>query len=237
VISFFAPKPWSLSQTILNFNRQMKPWELRGGAVVYSAPLQGAVIHRLRPLEADEISKHLKLVRDEYKNVFTLPLMMAFIGLESRFDPACENRNGKLIAGRTVASTRLEDYDRMDVGNWDMGLCQLKLRYVQADPRTNCPSLSAAKDYAMSIPDAIEQKTRILIDNWLAAKKFLASNPEYLGVDSKMLGIEMYQAGRTGAIAKLKASTPFTYAPKVAVLEQQFAARLGIASVFAKKAG
>ena len=252
MLNIFKPKPWSIVQTALNHNRKMRPWVLTGGAVIMDIPTQGVLIHRLRPVDAEAISVHVKVIRGRYNNVFGVPLMLAFMGLESFFDPNAVNENGKprpeamtrrgligdfagdpafrALVYRTL--TDPADWDRSDKGNWDVGLCQLKLRYVVGDERTDTINVSEAYAFAMDIADSVEQKTRIMIDAWLAAKKFIRENPEYEWVGHQRLGIESYQSGRTGAQQKLIDGKPFTYAPKVIALEREFAKRLQLPSEF-----
>lgn len=222
---------WTTVQTILNFNRRMSPWKLRAGDIIYQWKPTGAVARRISPTDAERISTAVK--RGQIQTGFPMSIALAFMGMESRFDPNAMNMNGRLKLGAVEGSINPDDWDRSDKGNWDVGVSQLKLKYLAARADTGLNgNLDDALELAQDIDRAVQVKFAIMRENVVWARRFQSENPKYQVYSAHYLALLAYNSGRTGAEKLLETGGKLVYADRVMGLEREFALRLGIKSVF-----
>jgi hypothetical protein len=201
-------------EVILKKNETVNPKVKIPGAIIFVSQRAGVVIHRISKDTALRISELIK--KEEALTYVSRALSLAFLSQESLFDPEAKNKN----------------YKYEDMSAWDVGLCQLNLGVLSREKKLGFNGdLFQAQAFAYDITKAIPWKYQLILRNTVAAKRFLRLNPEYK-IDPWLLGCQMYNAGPTGAIRMLKAGLPLEYAEKIKKLEQEYAAELGLPSMF-----
>lgn len=207
-------------EAILAFNRRAAPNVKIEGQVVFSAPLAGSIIHRIGIEDAKAISTIVKV--EEAKTFIPRTLSLAFMGNESMFDPEAINKNYNLM--------------QENKARWDVGVGQLNIGVLSREKALALNGdLEAAETFAYDITKAIPWKFKLIIQNLLWAKAFLAANPT-LKMDALYLSLIAYNRGRTGAARAIAAGEiSFPYADGIVRTERWFATALKLQSVFANR--
>lgn len=198
--------------------------EMNGGpaytnGVVYN-PAKGTLIHKVSKQTADTLAETMIAASKET----SLPLAygMACLCAESLFDPACQNGN---LLGSNKAN---------DPAGYDMGIAQLKLRYLIGN--SGITDVNSAQTFAMDPTKAIPYCFRSMNSRLLTADEFIKqTNPdtqEFVGFHNRYyVATAEYNFGKTG-FDEMNHNEPVSHSDIVMKYERQFSTLLGEPSVF-----
>ena len=187
----------------------------------FGNPVSSA-IYRIDMDTAMMISTHLK--RGTIEKDLPLSYTLACIAQESLFDPQCFNKN--------LRGSNRED----NPAKYDIGLCQLNLRYL-IDPKVPGRStLEEAREFAHDLDRAIPyflQNQKDLLDYAKGLKWGKGADPRT--VNPYFVASTLYNMGRAGGAEALRggpgARSVTPHAASISKLESRFALELGLPSV------
>jgi hypothetical protein len=192
-------------EIILGINMRMGRFDVKPGDVAWQSQEKQAKIHRIDDIIAKKVAALLK--HQSTTTFIPLSTVLAIMTMESKFDPKAENHNGQ------------PDWKR-----WDVGSCQLNLGVLSREATLGLTSYEACRDFALNIDTAIPWKFQIILRNLKAAKKYIEKKG--IELDPWYLMLEMYNKGPTGAVRRLEAGEPMSYANLVQTHENDIRGRL-----------
>jgi hypothetical protein len=177
-----------LAKAILNYNNGLLFFKL---AASYSIPIKGVVIHKIDAMQAAAIAVEIEAGAARYD--LDPCFLTGCLLIESTGDPNCQN--GNLAPGESNTQN-----DRL---GYDMGVAQLKLRYLtgSAPGVTDAPG---ARAFALDITRAIPYFCSLMAGKVAYAKTVIAQNtapvPDTRLNNPYLLGTGMYNFGNTGMV-------------------------------------
>jgi len=189
----------------------------QGQVLEWGNPVSSA-IHRISLQTAEDISTHLK--RGAIQKGLPLTYTLACIAQESLFDPECFNKN--------LSGSNREN----NPAKYDIGLCQLNLRYL-IDPKVpERATLELAQSFAhnldLAVPYFLENQKGLLdyarTLSWSRGADPRSKNPLWVAST-------MFNQGRVGGVRNIEARDAGIHGASIAKLEVWFADQLGYASV------
>jgi hypothetical protein len=217
-----TPKNASIEQLLLAYNNRIT---FTNG--VFLNPRKGVAIHKLVPDQAAQIADALRaaLAPDQPGQPARLPLSyaLACLCIESLFDPAC--MNGNLLGSNP----------NNDPAGYDVGIAQLKLRYlIGADAKTVDDARAFALDPTKAIPHFVARMGAALVvaeANIAELQPGSAILPQFRNPYYYATGA--YNFGATGMRKVVDTATvPPVHCEQVVKFEQNFATALGTTSIF-----
>jgi hypothetical protein len=185
---------------------------------------QGGGLHKLDEATALAIAE---VIVDNADGGLTVPYLMGCIGIESVFDPKCEN--GNYSYGAHVGSNPTEHEDGFDVG-----IAQLKLKYLMEDRKCDVVAAHAfACDYTKAIPYMATTMKLLLgyADALIQDTKRSDVLEDFM--NRYIVATGAYNYGRTGMKNLIATATVLpAHCKVVKQYEQEYAALLKIPSVF-----
>ena len=200
----------TISQIMLAQNNSHFP----GAELYLSNPAKGVTMHKIPPEMADDLADTFT------KNVsnFPVPYALACMCIEALFDPNCVN-------GNLMGSNKQND----PLG-YDMGMCQLKLKYLPTG------TLEERKAFAFDPNQAIPYFVRTMQTNVSWASTQIGSFESDVFEDFRnpyFLATCAYNFGKVGILEMITTKEPLpTHGIHVRDLERTFAKELGLVSVF-----
>jgi hypothetical protein len=185
---------------------------------VFANPIKGAVIHKIDEATAEQVGLAIQQMADGYK----LPLSFVLGGLfiEGCFDPKCQN--GNLGPGESNTAN--------DPLGYDMGIAQLKLRYLIG--LYGLKTADEARAFALDFNKAISHYCKTMAGYVADAKTTPGLSGNY--TNPYYEATCRYNFGATG-LQKLQEQNHFAPLPHgkdVVDLERAFAKTLGLTSIF-----
>lgn len=213
-----------VEDAILLYNNGLSNWAtaIEG---VWNDLVKGVVIHKIDLPTAAAVSTRVK----PSAAAVGLPLayVLGCLAIESTLDPACQN--GNLGPGESNTAN--------DPLGYDMGIAQLKLRYLVdvAPGVTDAPSALA---FALDIDKAIPYFCSLMAGKLLWAQNIAQANtssaPDVrLTSAPLLLATGAYNFGETGMLAYYEGGTFPSHCQQVLDLSRYFEAKLGEPDIFA----
>jgi hypothetical protein len=212
-----------LEDVIRSYNNGLSNWATPE-ATLWSDVVKGVIIHKIDLPTAAAISTRVKPSAVMYE--LPLTFVLACLAIESTLDPRCEN--GNLGPGESNTAN--------DPLGYDMGIAQLKLRYLvgSAPGVTDAPSALA---FAFDVDKAIPYFCSLMATKYLWAQNVIQQNNSS-APDSRLnefpllLATGAYNFGDNGMLVYYENGTFPTHCQHVLNLEQYFAGKLGVTSQF-----
>jgi hypothetical protein len=158
-----------------------------------------------------------------------LSVSLACLAIESTLDPACQNANtGTNSLG--VARSNPDNNPML----YDMGIAQLKLTYITAPGVVDHASaLAFALDIDKAIPYFVSIMNGHLVWALATIQDNTSSIPDPRLSNPWLLATGAYNFGPTGMLAYYKNGTFPSHCQEVIDLEEYFATKRGVPSIFA----
>jgi hypothetical protein len=206
-----------IASVILAYNNSQAFFKL---GPAWSVPAKGVVIHEINAGEANAIS--LQIQKSAPQHNLPTSYVLACLAIESVLDPNCENGN---FAGSNPTKDPL---------GYDMGIAQLKLRYITAEGVT-FENPEQAKAFAFDVSKAIPYFCLEMAGKIAAAKDVIARNtssaPDARLNNPLILGTCLYNFGTTGGVENYYQKGVFpSHCTHVIDLWQYFDKALGVKS-------
>jgi hypothetical protein len=199
---------------------------------VYHNPVEGVTIHKITAAQAAAISTRIKPAAAQYE--LPLSYALACLAIESTFDPECENANIGVNAAGVARSNPTND----PLG-YDMGIAQLKLRYLigSVADADSVVDAASAKAFAFSVDRAIPYFCSLMADKIMWATNVIerdtSSAPDVRLRNPLLLATGSYNFGETGMLEYFENGTFPSHCQHVVNLSRYFSSKLGVADIFA----
>lgn len=177
-----------LAQAILTYNNGLSFFK---DAASYTVAAKGVVIHKIDGVQATAIADPIEAGAKEFG--LDPCFLSGCLLIESTGDPSCQN--GNLGPG--------ESNTQNDPLGYDMGIAQLKLRYLVGSA-TGVTDAASARSFALDITKAIPYFCSLMAGKVAYAKTVIAENistvPDPRLKNPYLLGTGMYNFGDTGMV-------------------------------------
>jgi hypothetical protein len=211
-----------ICEAILAYNNDLAMFK---DAVSWTEPAKGVVIHKIAEADALAITLAVKAATTKYALPITYTL--GCLAIESTLDPLCENGN---FLGSNTAK---------DPIGYDMGIAQLKLRYL-VGTAPNVKTVDDARAFAFNPELAIPYHCSLMATHVIWAQGIIDGNsssaPDPRFNDPNcgvfLLATGAYNFGNTGMLAYYENGTFPSHCQHVIDLERSFAEKTGVVSVF-----
>ncbi|MGB8910004.1 MAG: hypothetical protein WCC84_14760 [Candidatus Cybelea sp.] len=177
-----------LARAILEYNNGLLFFKL---AASYTVALKGVVIHKIDAVQAAAVAEAIAAGAKEYD--LDPCFLSGCLLIESTGDPNCQN--GNLGPG--------ESNTQNDPLGYDMGVAQLKLRYLVGSAQ-GVSDAADARAFALDITQAIPYFCSLMAGKVAYAKTVIAKNtssvPDKRLNNPYLLATGMYNFGDTGMV-------------------------------------
>ncbi|MGA8535172.1 MAG: hypothetical protein WB615_13780 [Candidatus Tumulicola sp.] len=205
-----------LGSVILHYNNMQSRWWL--GVQTWTVAAKGVALHKINAAQAALIASAIEArpATSSVPETVALGLMAS----ESLLDPLCQNGN---FLGSNPAKV---------LGGFDMGLCQLKLKYITAPEVSN---LDDAKAFAFDPTKAIPYFYEIFAGKIEWAEGVIAGHKSAWTQwnNPLILAVGAFKLGETGVMTLYQGGTWATELNTFIQLESWFASQLGVPSALA----
>lgn len=209
-------------EAILQYNNSQALFKLLPS---WSNPIKGVVIHKIDQAGAEAISARIKPACEA--EGLPLTYTLGCLAIESVLDPQCQN--GNLGPGESNTAN--------DPLGYDMGIAQLKLRYLVEGHAPGCTDAVSANAFALDVDRAIPYHCSLMAGKVLWAQNVIQANtssaPDSRLSNPYLLATGAYNFGQTGMMGYYESGQFPSHCQHVLDLEQYFAKLLGITSIFA----
>ncbi len=205
-----------LGTVILQYNNMQSYWKL--GVQTWTVAAKGVVVHKINAAQAALIASTIESqpATSPVPETIALGLMAS----ESLLDPLCQN--GNFLGSNPTKA----------LGGFDMGLCQLKLKYITTP---GVSSLADAQAFAFDPTKAIPYLYEMFAGKIEWAKGVIAAHESTWAQwnNPLVLAVGAFKLGETGVMTFYQGGTWATELNNFIQLESQFASQLGVPSALA----
>ena len=181
---------------------------------------KGTILNKITMAQAEFIAT--VLISAAKSSGLPLPYLMACVCVESLFDPAC--KNGNFLGSNPTKAQE----------GYDVGICQLKLKYL-LDP-IHLVNVDDAQAFALNVSKAIPYAASLMQAHVTTATTYIKANNCLVPYNNKYYtGSAIYNFGFAGFVTKLAAMKPITtlsHCEGVKQNEQIFCQKLNQKSIF-----
>ncbi len=206
----------TLGSTILRYNNMQSYWRL--GVQTWTFVAKGVTIHKIHAPQAALIASAVR--SQPATSVVPQTIALGLMASESLLDPLCQNGNF------------LGSNPTKELSGFDMGICQLKLKYVTAPGVSN---VDDAKTFAFDPSKAIPYLYALVAGKIEWARETIAGHRSALPQwnDPFILAVGAFKLGQTGVMAFYQGGSWAAELDDFVKLESWFASQLGVPSALA----